>query len=113
MSRTAHFGIGVGLILFSVLWCFFGVFMFLALAVGNDSRAATIHDASFIILYVIFGAGVLIGLWFAFLSFRRALRPPRLDSPPETLPPLPAPTRQNDLATPDERLAYLVKKTER
>ena len=113
MSRTAHFGIGVGIILLCVLWCFFGVFMFFALAVGKDSRGASIYDSSFIALYVVFGAGLLGDTWFAFLSFRRALRSPRLDSPAETSP-LPAPPKQkDDLATPDERLAHLVKRPER
>jgi cytochrome b561 len=113
VSRTAHFGIGVGIILLCVLWCVFGVFVFWAVAVGKDSRGATIYDSSFITLYVIFGAGLLVGFGLAFLSFRRALRPPQLDSPPEPPLELSTPERRDDVATPDERLAHLVKKTKR
>ena len=107
MSRNAHFGIGIGILLLCVLWFFFGVFMFFATAAGKDSRGASIYDSSFITLYVVFGGGLLGGLWGAFQSFRRALRPPGRVVPlagPSTSP------QQTDLATPDEKLAHLVKK---
>jgi len=106
MSRNAHFGIGIGSLLLCVLWFFFGVLMFFANAAGKDSRGASIYDWSFIVLYVIFGGGLLGGIWFAFQSFRRALRPPhRIVSP--TAPTSEQPTK---LTTPDERLAHFVKK---
>jgi hypothetical protein len=106
MSRNAHFGIGIGILLLCVLWIFFGVFMFFANAAGKDSSGGSIYDSSFIALYVVFGGGLLGGLWFAFQSFRRALRPPeRVVS--QAAPPSEQPT---ELPTPDERLAHLVKK---
>ena len=105
MSRNAHFGIGIGILLLCVLWFFFGVFMFFAIAAGKDSRDGSIYDSSFIVLYVVFGGGLLGGLWTAFQSFRRALRPPN-----KVVPRAPTPKQPTDLATADERLAHLVKK---
>ncbi len=106
MSRNARFGIGIVSLLLCVLWFFFGVFVFFANAAGKDSRGVGIYDSSFIVLYVVFGGGLLGGLWFAFHSFRRAFRPPeRIVSP--TAPRSEQPTK---LATPDDRLAHLVKK---
>lgn len=106
MSRIAHFGIGIGILLLCALWFVFGVFMFFALAAGKDSRGASIADPSFIMLYVVFGGGLLGGCWIAFQSFRRALRPPAMVIPPTS----PASEQSSELATPDERLAHLVKK---
>jgi hypothetical protein len=106
MSRNAHFGIGIGILLLCVLWLFFGVFMFFAVAAGKDSRGASIYDSSFIVLYVVFGGGVLGGLWLAFQSFRRALRPPERVAPPAPSTAVP----KTDLATPEEKLAHLVKR---
>jgi hypothetical protein len=109
MSRTAHFGIGLWVVLFCVLWCFFCYLLFFANAVGRDSvPGASIYDSSFKTLYVVWGVVLLAGLWCAFLSLRRALRPPRLDVP-AAIPP-PATSDQQDVVTPDERLAHLVKK---
>lgn len=106
MSRNAHFGIGIGILLLCVLWFFFGVIMFFAIATGKDSRGASIYDPSFIVLYVVFGGGLLGGLWFAFQSFRRAMRPPdRI-----IFPTAPLADQPTELATPNERLAHLVKK---
>src|SRR5262245_12319454 len=112
MSRGAHFGIGVGILLLCVLWFFFCFVWFIGLAVGSDSvPGASIYNSSFITLYVVGGAGLLAGLWLAFKSFRRTLRPPGLDLPSQApastvmlQPPL-------DMRTPDEKLSSLVKKT--
>ena len=107
MSRKTHFGIGIGILLVSVVWCVLGVFIFFGLAAGKDSRGASIYDSSFITLYVIFGCGLLVGLWASFQSFRRAFRHDERVVPPAS------PTessQQTDLATPDEKLAHLEKK---
>lgn len=113
MSRTAHFGIGLGILVLCVIWGFFCFVYFIGNAIARDSvPGASVYDSSFIILYVVGGAGFLVGLWCAFLSFRRALRPPRLDLPTQA-PALPtSPEPLQNLATADERLAHLVKKTE-
>jgi hypothetical protein len=107
MSRNAHFGIGIGILLLCVVWFVFSVFMFFAVAAGKDSRGASIFDSSFITLYVVFGGGLIGGLWVAFKNFRRALRPPERVVPPAEPSTF---TQQTDLATPDEKLAHLVKK---
>jgi len=60
------------------------------------------------VIYLVGGGGLICGLWLAFRSFRRALHPPRLDSPAPQV----TPEQPHDLATPDERLAHLVKKKE-
>ena len=57
---------------FALIWAAVGVFMFFANAAGKDSRGVSIYDSSFIVLYVVFGGGLLGSLWFAFQSFRRA-----------------------------------------
>jgi len=106
MSRNAHFGIGIGVLFLCVVWFVFGVFLFFAAAAGKDSRGASIYDSSFIVLYVVFGSGLLVGLWAAFRSFRRALQSSERDVPPTA----PAFTTPTELATPDERLSDLVKK---
>ena len=114
MSRTAHFGIGLGIALFCVLWCFFCYVWFIGLALGRDSApGASIFDSHFMALYVVWGAVLLGGLWCAFLRFRRALRPLRLDSPAQASEQVPLSEQQHELATPDERLAHLTKKVER
>jgi len=112
MSRIAHFGIALAILTICVLWCVFGVFMFFALAAGRDSRGGTIYDSAFIVLYLIFGAGFFVGLWFAFRSFRSALRPSRPVSQIETGQAPDATKQQDALATPDERLAHLVKESQ-
>ncbi len=54
MSRTAHFGIGLGILLFCVLWCFLCYVWFIGNAIGRDSvPGASIYDASFITIYVV------------------------------------------------------------
>src|ERR1035437_3806490 len=109
MSRTAHLGVGLGVVLLCVLWCFVCFLLFLGNAVGRDSvPGASIYDSSFLTLYAIGGVVLVAGLYFAFLCFRRALRPPRLEAPPSTPAP-PKPTQQ-EIGTPDERLAHLVKR---
>jgi hypothetical protein len=113
MSRTAHFSIGLGILLLCVLWFLVSFVWFIGLCLSSDSvPGATIYDSSFIALYVVGGAGLLAGLWFAFKNFRRALQPPRLDLPSQAPTPMVAPEQPLDKRTPDEKLADLVKKTE-
>jgi hypothetical protein len=110
MSRGSHFGISVGIGLFCVLWCFIGVAWFFGLAVSRDSvSGASIFDSSFIVFYVFWGSVFLGCLWGAFQSFRRAARTPQRNLPMET-PTSSTESEQHDLATPDEKLAHLVKK---
>ena len=113
MSRTAHFLVGLAILALCVAWCFVCFVWFIGNAVGRDSvPGASIHDSSFMAIYLVGGAGLICGLWFAFRSFGRALRPPRLDLPLPAATPLVAPEQQHNTKTPDDRLAHLVKKTE-
>jgi hypothetical protein len=103
MSKLLHFGIGVALLLFFLFWCVFGVFMFVGYGAFGFSADG----------YVVLWVGVfLASIWGIFSTFRRALRAPRRDSPTETVTAGSSPERQPDVATPDEKLAHLVKKTE-
>jgi hypothetical protein len=113
MSRTAHFLVGLVILALCAAWCFVCFVWFIGNAIGRDSvPGASIHDSSFMAIYLIGGVGLICGLWFAFRSFCRALRPPRLDLPPHAATPPVAPEQQHDTKTPDDRLAHLVKKTE-
>src|SRR5579859_7645251 len=111
MSRTAHFGIGFVILVLSVLWCVFGLFMFFALAAGREG--GTTYDSAFIVLYLIFGAGFLAGLRSAFLSFRRALQSPQPDAQMEPSQVTVTRRHQDDIASSDEKLAHLVKRSEK
>jgi hypothetical protein len=110
MTRTAHFGIGLALGLVSAFWCAMGLALWIGNAIGKDSPiAGPFFDPKFVVTLLVWGAILLCILWGMFRSFRRALRPPRLDSinpPPEAAP---KPTLESP-AAPDERLAHLVKK---
>lgn len=111
MNRGAHFGIGLGMMLFCGFWCLIGYAWFIGLAISRDSvPGASVFDSSFITLYVVWGSVFLGCLWGAFLSFRRALRLRRRSALPEP-PESPISKRQPDLATPDEKLAHLVKRS--
>ena len=107
MSRNAHFGIGILIIGLGVFWCFVGVAWFIGLAVSRDSvPEASIFDSSFVSFYFVWGSIFLACIWGAFRSFRQARRqtvrvPPAAPSAPE---------QQPELATPDEKLAHLVKR---
>jgi hypothetical protein len=111
MSRTAHIGIGLVILVLCFLWCIFGLFMFFALAAGRDG--GTIYDSAFIVLYLIFGAGFLAGLRSAFLGFRRALQSPQLDAQFEPGQAIVTRTQQDDIASSDEKLAHLMKGSEK
>src|SRR5882762_3988465 len=108
MNRTTHFAIGAAIILLCVLWCLVGVAWVIGLGLSRDSMpAASVFDSSFMTFYILWGSGFLLCLWAAFRSFRQALRRPVRLAPTPT----PSPSgQQPDLATPDEKLAHLVKK---
>ena len=110
MNRVSHLGIGIGLCVFSFVCFSMGRLMFLGMAIGKDSvPGASIFDGDFITLYVVDSSLILGALWFALLSFRRAFRPPtrRPSVPPATA--IQA-LEIHSAATPEEKLAHLVKK---
>src|SRR5690348_2776537 len=112
MSRSTHFVIGLALLLLSASWCFLCFVVFIGNAVGRDSvPGASTHDSSFIAIYLVSGAGLLCGLYFAFRSFGRALQSPRSASPPQMPAQRVAQEPKPDARTSDEKLAHLVKKT--
>ena len=100
-------GIALGFV--GWFWLMVGLVVWIGNGLGKDSGPAPFFDGPFIGFLVLWG-GVFIGIaWAAFRCFKRALRPPRLDS----ASPAPEPARRDapqSLATPDERLAHLVKK---
>lgn len=101
MSKLSHLGIGVALLLFFLFWCVFGVFMFVGYGAFGFSADA----------YVVLWAAVfLASIWGMFSTFRRALRASRSDSPAEAVTAQRSVERKPDVATPDEKLAHLVKK---
>jgi hypothetical protein len=107
MTRGAHFGIGLAILGLCVAWFYFGVFIFFAAAAGKDSRGASLSD--FVPVFVVFGGGFLFGFCAAFLSFRRALRRESAVIPP----PAPTSPHTSEVATPDQRLAHLVKNNDK
>ena len=109
MSRNAHFLVGLGILLLSAVWCILCLVGFIGTAIGKDSDPrASLHDSSFLIIFLVGAGGLICGLWFAFKSFRRALRAPRLDPPTSPV----TPERQPNLKRAEETLAHLVKKTD-
>jgi hypothetical protein len=112
MSRKTQLGIGIMMLLGSVLWIYVCFLVFIGLAVGEDSvPGASIFDSNFMVLYFVAGSGLLVILWCAFLFFRRAIRASRTDVPVTSAAPpdVSEPARR---LTAEERLAHLVKKTE-
>ena len=110
MSRTAYFCIAVAL-------GFVGWFMtviYTVLNIGNglgkDSvPGASFYDAGFITVLVIWG-GIFLGIiWGAWTCLKRAFRPPPKEASSSSPQPV-QPQKASELATPDERLAHLVKK---
>jgi len=77
---------------------------------GKDSvPGASFYDAAFITVLAVWGVVFLLIVWGMWTCLKRALRPPprRLSNPsPQPVQPQVA----SKLATPDERLAHLVKK---
>jgi len=114
MTRLAHLGIGVALVGFCCFCAWTGFLLFIGLAVSKDSvPGAGVFNADFLVLYVVCGGVILVGLWGALASLKRAFRaPPRQQmaaNPPHAVP-------QHSLApgsTPDERLAPLVRKDQK
>jgi hypothetical protein len=111
MSRLSYFGIGAGMVLMGVGWCFVGELLWVGLAIGRESvPGASTSDSAFITFYVVWGGGLLGILWGAFSSFRRSLRPPPRVARPPSPPPTDQPHGLAVGATADERLAPLLKK---
>jgi hypothetical protein len=112
MTRTAHFFVGLAILALCAAWCLFCFVCFIGNAVGRDSvPGASIYDSSFIAIYLVGGAGLICGLWFALRSFGRALRSPRQDLPRLAVTPPIASEQQHDTKSPDDKLAHLLKKT--
>lgn len=109
MSRNAYFLIAVVLGFVGYVWWKAKWLLYWGNAVGKDSTGASFYDASFIVALVVWG-GIFVGiLWGMWWCLKRAFRPPRKNVghlPPEAAQTQKAP----DLATPDEKLAHLVKK---
>jgi hypothetical protein len=114
MTRLAHLGIGVALIGFCCFCAWTGFLLFIGLAVSKDSvPGASVFDVDFLVLYVVCGGVILVGLWAALASLKRAFRaPPRQQAVAAQRSAVP----QHPLApgsTPDERLAPLVRKEQK
>lgn len=110
MSRLSHLGIGVALCFFCAICFIVGCFAFFGTAINKNSvPGASVFDGGFIVIYVVFGGLILGGLWFALASFRRVFRA----APRQAPAPAPVATQAPQLpstATPDEKLAHLVRK---
>jgi hypothetical protein len=108
MSRNTHFAIGTGILVLCAFWCLMGIAWFFGLGFGRDSvPGASVFDSSFMTFYILWGSGFLLFLWAAFRSFQTALRRPKRAVPPSA----PSATAQQvAVATPDKKLARLLKK---
>ena len=114
MSRTGYFVAALVLGVIAVFWWMAKWLLYFGYAEGHASVEGPIPlDDSFIATLVVWGI-VFIGIiWGAWVCLKRAFsRPPRLDSRPLAPSPPIMPEKQQDLRTPDERLADLVKKRE-
>ena len=110
MSRAAYFLVAVVLGVIAVFWWCAKWLLYFGYAEGKSSVEGPIPvDDSFIATLVIWGIvffGIIWGVW---VCLKRAFRPPRKDL--SSLPPEPVkPQKASEFATPDERLAHLVKK---
>jgi hypothetical protein len=87
-----------------------GLVVWIGNGLGKDARFP-FFDGGFICL-LIFWTAVFIGiLWAAFMSFKRSLRPTRLDKPNSDASTTHPPSQlDTNTASPDERLAHLLKK---
>jgi hypothetical protein len=103
MRKLSHLGIGVVLLLFFLFWCLFGIFMFVGYTAFGSSADA------FVVLWAAVFLASILGV---FSTFRRALRASRNDSPTVPVTAQSSSARKPDVATPDQRLAHLVKKTD-
>src|SRR5436190_24090490 len=105
MSRVAHVGVAVGIGLFCCAWCVVGQVLWMSAAVGGASAS----NVSFILGAVVW-VGVLLGsLRAAFLSLKKALRAPPRTTSPKAAASASTFEAQQTLATPDDKLAHLVK----
>jgi len=108
MSRLSRLGIGIALCLFCVICFGVGYVAFIGTAISKDSvPGASVFDGKFIVVYVVFGGLILGALWFALINFKSAFAAPQRPGRPEAAQdPEPRPASG---ATPEERLAHLVK----
>lgn len=108
MSRTAHLGIGILLGLVFCFWCMMGMALVVASAFAKDGSGEEFFNAHFI-AWCVFWTAIASGiLWGIFRSLKSALRPPPrqpLGVASESV----QIERAAQSATPDERLAHLLK----
>jgi hypothetical protein len=89
-------------------WFVLGVFWFMGIAATRDSRASFL-DSPFVSFFFIWGSVFLGSLWGALVCLRRVVRLSR--ATPHLQSAAPSVCReQTDLATPDEKLAHLLKR---
>jgi hypothetical protein len=111
MSRISKMGIGLGLILFGLLWCLIGLTAFIGLALSQDSvPGASIFGPVFLLFFLIWGVVFAAIVYAVFLNFRRSLVPQRINATSEVAPSSEVSHGLADGSTPDEKLAHLVKK---
>jgi ABC-type nickel/cobalt efflux system permease component RcnA len=109
MNRTAYFLVAIILGFVAYWWWTVRWLLYFGNAVGKDSTGRSFYDASFIAILVVWGILLLGILWGIWRCLKQAFRPPRMDSSPRVSEP-PQVQKTPDGATPDERLAHLVKK---
>jgi hypothetical protein len=70
VSRTAHFLVGFGILALCAVWCFVCFVGFIGTAISRDSvPGASLYDSSYVMIYLVGGAGLICGLWLAFSQF--------------------------------------------
>jgi hypothetical protein len=107
MSRAAYFIAAVVLGVIAVFWWFAKWLMIVGHAMENDSGPGGADVSGILVVWATIFVGILLGfLW----CLARAFSPVRRDS--NSLPTQPSqPQQLQSLATPDEKLALLVKKS--
>lgn len=110
MNRTAYLCTALVFGLVGLFWSFGFTALYIGNGLSKDSvPGASFYDAGFIFMLAIWG-GIFLGIiWGAWACLKRAFRPTRKDainSLSETI----QPSKESKFATPDEKLAHLVKK---
>jgi hypothetical protein len=110
MNRTTYFCIAVALGFVGWFWSFGYTVLYVGNGLAKDSvPGASFYDGGYIIMLVIW-SGIFLGIiWSAWFCLKRAFRPPPKVSSSSTPEPIQS-DKASELATPDERLAHLVKK---